>query len=195
MKFKDMMWNIQSLGENSILSQEMLQSAKFAEYLLSNLANMFEMTQGMETEALLSIIRERTQPVAVDPSLGERYQALLHFVEQVAPVLDQAAECEVAGADQMKALYRTLNLSTPAEVHPDAGLTAFLISGRESGDDDDAAEVVIAADLDEAKRIFFMSQFDVEYNEADAEKDDPPYFTITDDEIGVVDSKGRIVLK
>jgi hypothetical protein len=189
------MWNIQSLGENSILSQEMLQSAKFAEYLLSNLANMFEMTQGMETEALLSIIRERTQPVAVDPSLGERYQALLHFVEQVAPVLDQAAECEVAGADQMKALFRTLNLSTPAEVHPDAGLTAFLISGRESGDDDDAAEVVIAADLDEAKRIFFMSQFDVEYNEADAEKDDPPYFTITDDEIGVVDSKGRIVLK
>lgn len=194
MKIKDVISNLGGMGQSPLLSVDMKGTANSAYWLIRELASEFALSDGLTAHPFMAAIKERTQPVAVDPSLGERYQALLHFVEKVAEVVDLAAECEVAGADQMKALYRTLNLSTPAEVHPDAGLTAFLITGRKRRDDDDSAEVVFAADLGEATRLFFESQFpNVEYDPDEADKDDPDYFAIIDEVIGVVDAQGRIV--
>jgi hypothetical protein len=196
MKIKDVISNLGDLGQSPLLAVNVKATANSAYWLIDAMVTELEVKRGFEPQAVLAALKDQLKPVAVDPSLAERYQALLHFVEQVAPVVDLAAECEVAGADQMKALYRTLNLSTPSVVHPDAGLTAFLISGREHGDDDDAAEVVIAADSGEAQRLFFASQFpDLDYDPDEADKDDPAYFIIIDEVIGTVDHQGRIVLK
>ncbi|WP_274643998.1 hypothetical protein [Pseudomonas serbica] len=196
MKIKDVISNLGDLGQSPLLNVNVKATANSAYWLIDAIVTELEVKGGFEPQAVLAALKDQLKPVAVDPSLAERYQALLHFVEQVAPVVDLAAECEVAGADQMKALFRTLNLSTPSAVHPDAGMTAFLISGREHGDDDDAAEVVIATDSGEAHRLFFASQFpDLDYDPDEADKDDPAYFIITDKELGTVDHQGRIVLK
>lgn len=181
MNWKNVMWNLARLGESSVLAEEATQSAKDAEYLLGRLSAQFGMAESAESNTLLSVMDEIHQP-------------LLNFVLKVAPVVDLAAECEVAGADQMKALYRTLNLATPVVApHADAGLNAYLISGRESGDVDDSVEVVIAADIGSAISIFFMSVFDIEYDDSAIGRDDPPYLLVANDLIGTIDNYGRIV--
>jgi hypothetical protein len=194
MNVKKTLSTLQFISDSPLLTGDVKGAVNSASWFLQATMTELGVAHNLTAPGLLDVIKQRAQPVSVDPSLGERYQALLHFVEKVAEVVDLAAECEVAGADQMKALYRTLNLSTPAEVHPDAGLTAFLITGRNRRDDDDSAEVVFAPDLGEATRLFFESQFpNVEYDPDEADKDDPDYFAIIDEVIGVVDAQGRIV--
>lgn len=200
MKIKDVVSNLGDMGQSPLLNVDIKATANSAYWLIDALATELALSRGLEPQPFLAAIKERTQPAAVDPSLGERYQALLHFVEQVAPVLDQAASCEMAGAEQMQALYRTLSLSTPAEVHPNAGLNVYLYSGRCYGADDDDAAVIYAADDDQAK-IQFLENYlnifesDEDEDEEESEDEEVRYYIITNKLIGVVNHLGHIVPK
>ena len=149
--------------------------------------NMLQVPADQPADKLVSALYEHDQ----------RYRALLHFALQAAEVVDQAVACEVVGAEQLMQLYRTLDLKASSEVHPDAGKTAYLISGRLSGADDDSAAMIIASSLEEAQTIFKAEQLDIEPEDGEEEEDEedfgPACYLICDDVIGTVDSQGRIV--
>jgi hypothetical protein len=201
MNIKKTLSALQIISDSPLLTGDVKGAVNSASWFLEATMTELGVAHNLTAPGLLDVIKQRAQPVSVDPSLGERYQALLHFVEKVAEVVDLAAECEVAGADQMKTLYRTLNLSVPSAVHPDAGLNAYLYSGRLYGADDDTAAIIYAANEDEAKIQFvegslglFDNVEDDEDEEAEkSDDDDVRYYIITNDLIGVVDAQGRIV--
>jgi len=191
MNLKDTIFGVGQLADNPAFHERPKEALKAAERILANFMNMLQVPADQPADKLVSALYEHDQ----------RYRALLHFALQAAEVVDQAVACEVAGAEQLMQLYRTLELTASADVHPEAGMTAYLISGRLSGADDDSADVIIANSLGEAQTIFKAEQLDIdgvsdEEDDEDEDEDEdesPAYYLITENVIGTVDSQGRIV--
>lgn len=200
MNLKDTIFGVGQLADNPAFHERPKEALKAAERILANFMNMLQVPADQPADKLVSALYEHDQ----------RYRALLHFALQAAEVVDQAVACEVAGAEQLMHLYRTLELTASADVHPEAGMTAYLISGRLSGSVDDSVDIIIANSLEEAQAAFKAQHLDIWAedqvsaldkgsvddhggDEEDEEEGDPEYFLVCDDVIGTVDSQGRIV--
>lgn len=201
MNLKDTIFGVGQLADNPAFHEKPKEALKASERILANFMNMLQVPADQPADKLVAALYEHDQ----------RYRALLHFTLQAAEVLDQAVACDVAGAEQLMHLYRTLDLTRSADVHPEAGMTAYLISGRLSGAVDDSVEIIIANSLEEAQTAFKQQHLDIwaedqvspsdkeaedDHDEDEDEDDDdgdPEYFLVCDDVIGTVDSQGRIV--
>lgn len=206
MKHRDLMFTLGQLSSSTILGEAQTMALKEAEYILADLSKRFEMV-GLDAHVLLhSVVKELEAP-RLTTRIVEQLSAFRHFAEEVPELLDTALACDIHDAERIKSLYRTLDLSDIEQArHEDAGKNAFLYSGRESGDDDDTVALIFAKDDEEAKAIFLRDHLhlDLSIPEDDEEEEeeeeegtieDPKYFIITNDHIGIVDHRGRIALK
>lgn len=202
MKHRDMMFTLGQLSSSTILGEAQTKALKEAEFILADLSKRFEMV-GLDAHVLLhSVVKELEAP-RLTTRIVEQLSAFRHFAEEVPALLDTALACDIHDAERIKSLYRTLDLSDIAEArHAESGKNVFLVSGRESGDDDDAVAIIFAKDEEEAKNIFLRDELhldldshaDDEEEEEEEESEDPKYFIVTNDHIGIVDHRGRIAL-
>lgn len=205
MKHRDMMFTLGQLSSSTILGEAQTTALKEAEFILAELSKRFEMV-GLDAHVLLhSVVKELDGP-RMTPRIVEQIKALRHFADEVPAMIDTAVACEIHDAERIKSLYRTLDLSDADHVaHPDAGKNAFLYSGRERGDDDDTVALIYAQNDEEAKGIFLRDHLNLrldgkgddgeESGEDGGTIEDPAYYVITQDHIGIVDYRGRIALK
>lgn len=202
MKHRDLMFTLGQLSSSPILGEAQTMALKEAEFILADLSKRFEMV-GLDAHVLLhSVVKELEAP-RLTTRIVEQLSAFRHFAEEVPGLIDTALACEIHDAERIKSLYRTLDLSDIEQArHADAGKNVFLVSGRKSGDDDDAVAIIYAKDEEAAKNTFLEQElhFDLSPNVDDEEEEeeqseDPAYFIITNDHIGIVDHRGRIALK
>lgn len=204
MKHRDMMFTLGQLSSSTILGEAQTKALKEAEFILADLSKRFEMV-GLDAHVLLhSVVKELEAP-RLTTRIVEQLSAFRHFADEVPAMIDTAVACEIHDAERIKSLYRTLDLSDIDQArHEHAGKNVFLYSGRESGDDDDTVALIFAKDDEEAKAIFLMDHLhldlsipedDEEEQEDEGTIEDPEYFIITNDHIGIVDHRGRIAIK
>lgn len=205
MKHRDMMFTLGQLSSSTILGEAQTKALKEAEFILADLSKRFEMV-GLDAHVLLhSVVKELEAP-RLTTRIVEQLSAFRHFADEVPAMIDTAVACEIHDAERIKSLYRTLDLSDIDLVrHEDAGKNVFLVSGRESGDDDDTVALIYAKDEEEAKNIFLRDELHLDLNphvddeeeeeKEEEESEDPKYYIITNDHIGIVDHRGRIALK
>lgn len=196
MKHRDMMFTLGQLASSPILADAQISALKEAEFILADLSKRFEMV-GLDAHVLAHSVAKELEKPRLSTRIAMQLSSFRHFVDQIPEMLDTAVACEVHDAERIKNLYRTLDLSDiePAR-HPDAGKNAFMLSGRESGDDDDTVALICAETQEAAETIFLVDSLDLTSEQIEKHSDNNPvYFIITSDHIGIVDHRGRIALK